>query len=169
MKIFLACLLTATALVAVQSRGSRGSSRSSSPLRKTLKKAYGAGQRKKANKKFLSWSHGGDWEFEDWNSWRLEDGMLCRSDRDCAWLEVNLLCQQYQLDFSPSPVWFGGDFASIVGTCQCRQGLVWTNSELLCEAASWSPVFISLFCLIPVVALTILCAVCFCLYRKINK
>ena len=166
MKKFILCLLTATLLVSVHSKVSRGGSRSSSPLRKTLKKAYGARQRKKANKKFLGWSHDGDWEFEDWNTWRLQDGMLCRTAQDCEWPEENLLCRSHQLDFSPSTAWFGGDFASIVGWCECKDGLGWTNYELVCEAASWSPVIISLFCLIPMVALGSICAVCFCVFRK---
>ena len=115
--------------------------------------------------KFLYWSHAGGWRFEEWNSWRERDGMLCRTTEDCSWLDRNLLCQDYEMDISPSRAWFGGDLASIRGACQCRDGMEWDNYELQCEAASWSGTMIFLFFLIAMVGIAILVAVCCCVLR----
>merc|ERR1719495_881817 len=62
------------------------------------------------------------YKFDDWNDWREADGLLCRNTTDCNWVDTRLYCQDYELDFSPSRAWFGGDFASIVGTCACPRG-----------------------------------------------
>jgi len=62
------------------------------------------------------------YKFYDWNDWREADGLLCRNTTDCNWVDPRLYCQDYELDFSPSRAWFGGDFASIVGTCACPRG-----------------------------------------------
>ena len=60
-----------------------------------------------------------------------------RSTQDCTWMDPNLLCQDYEMDFSMSVscfnnllqsiyfsssqrAWFGGDFMSIIGECECR-------------------------------------------------
>ena len=119
----------------------------------------------KATGKFLLWSHFGGWQFNDWNTWRMRDGMMCRTRDDCSWMDRNLLCQDYDLDLSISRAWFGGDFASIRGKCQCRDGMEWDNYELQCEADSWSGVMIFLFCLIALVGLAVLGAVCCCFLR----
>ena len=92
--------------------------------------------------------------------------MLCRTTSDCSWMDRNLLCQDYELDISPSQAWFGGDLASIRGKCQCRDGMDWDNYELQCEAASWSGVMIFLFFLIALVGLAVLGAVCCCLLKR---
>ena len=42
------------------------------------------------------------YDFDDWNDWREADGFLCRSDNDCEWIDDNLSCEDYELDFSPS-------------------------------------------------------------------
>ena len=39
--------------------------------------------------RFAHWSHAG-WGFSDWNRWRMEDGLLCRNDQDCSWLDPGL-------------------------------------------------------------------------------
>ena len=92
--------------------------------------------------------------------------MMCRTSNDCSWLDRNLLCQDYELDISPSRAWFGGDFASIVGKCQCGGGLEWNNSELQCQAAGWSGLMIFIFCLMALVGLAGLCAVYCCLCKR---
>ena len=33
-----------------------------------------------------------------------------------------MYCQDYELQFSPSSTWFGGDAAAIVGACSCPYG-----------------------------------------------
>ena len=108
----------------------------------------------KATGKFLLWSHFGGWRFNDWNAWRMKDGMLCRNTDDCSWLDRNLLCQDYELDISPSRAWFGGDFASIVGKCQCGwsgSSMDWNSRDLECQSVPWSAFMIFIFCLTPVV------------------
>ena len=42
------------------------------------------------------------YDFDDWNDWREADGFLCRNDNDCEWIDDNLSCEDYELDFSPS-------------------------------------------------------------------
>ena len=42
------------------------------------------------------------YEFNDWNSWREADGFLCRNNDDCRWVDQNLNCEDYELDFSPA-------------------------------------------------------------------
>ena len=42
--------------------------------------------------------------FNDWNDWREADGMLCRKNSDCNWLDRNMYCQDYELNFSPNVI-----------------------------------------------------------------
>ena len=87
--------------------------------------------------------------------------MLCRTTNDCSWLDKDLLCQDSELDITPNQTWFGGDFAKIVGKCRCGDEKVWEHDEVECEQ-SWSVGMIVLFCLIGVVALLLICCVCYC-------
>merc|ERR1711892_694612 len=127
------------------SRTSSSRSRSSysggkkSSIKSKLKKAavigavaYGAYQIGKATSRFAHWSHQG-WGFNDWNRWREQDGHLCRNNNDCSWLDRNLQCEDYELDFSVSRAWYGGDFAAIVGECECQGGMEWDGRELRCQ------------------------------------
>jgi len=124
------------------SRGRSSSSYSGgkkSSVKSKLKKAavigavaYGSYQIGKATARFAHWSHSG-WGFNDWNRWREQDGHLCRNNNDCTWLDRNLECEDYELDFSPVRAWYGGDFAAIVGQCDCRGGMEWDNRELECQ------------------------------------
>jgi len=146
---------TRTASSSSRSSGSTwsGSSRSTSRGGKggSLKKkliagaAIGAGayvgyKATKAAAKFASWSagHSNPWRYNDWDQWRRspgrngrEQGMLCRNDGDC-WLDPNLECQDYELDFDINRGWFGGDYLSIVGACECRTGQ-WDDRQLQCQ------------------------------------
>jgi len=72
------------------------------------------------------------YEFNDWNSWREADGFLCRNNDDCRWVDQNLNCEDYELDFSPAAGWFGGDTISIKGECTCQPGFRWNEKELFC-------------------------------------
>ena len=106
-------------------------------------------QRTKVVGKFRKWAQTG-WRFSDWNSWRMKDGMLCRTTEDCSWLDRDLLCQEDELDISRvSPAWFGGDLASIGGECQCGDGLDWEEDLLECQEPRplSQIVFIVLICL----------------------
>ena len=72
---------------------------------------YGAYQIGKVAGKFSSWKSHGNWGYNDWNRWRQDDGMLCRTSQDCKWIDPNLFCQDFELDFSPT--------VSIFVTSQC--------------------------------------------------
>jgi hypothetical protein len=45
--------------------------------------------------------HAGDYDFDEWNSWRKEDGMLCRENHDCSWIDTNLKCDKHELHYTP--------------------------------------------------------------------
>ena len=80
------------------------------------------------------WGRPHGYGINDYNRWREVDGFLCRSTSDCSWVDPRLYCQDYELDFSPSRAWFGGDFASIVGECACPRGMVFNDREMRCES-----------------------------------
>ena len=92
--------------------------------------------------------------------------MMCRTTADCNWMDRYLLCEDYELDVSVSRAWFGGDFASIRGKCQCDDGMEWDNYELQCQAVSWSGIMIFFFFLIALVGFAILGAVCCCFFKR---
>merc|ERR1712127_115613 len=97
--------------------GSRGGSRGSSLKKKLVAGAViGAGayvgyKATKAAAKFAAFGLAGrpNYNYGQWDSWRREQGMLCRTTADC-WLDKQLECQDYELDFSINRGWFGGDY-----------------------------------------------------------
>ena len=64
--------------------------------------------------------------------WRMEDGLLCRSDQDCMWLDERLRCTDYKMDWSVARDWFNGDTASIVGSCDCLEGFTYEEDQISC-------------------------------------
>jgi len=62
--------------------------------------------------------------------------MLCRNDTDCTWLDDELQCQKYTLDFQPDTDWFDGHSKDIVGQCQCGDDMDWQEEELECYVPS---------------------------------
>ena len=42
------------------------------------------------------------YSFQDYNKWREADGFMCRSDKDCQWIDRNLECEDYEFEFTPS-------------------------------------------------------------------
>merc|ERR1719322_189146 len=45
-------------------------------------------------------------EFERWNSQRLIDGLLCRNDSECSWLDRKLICKtDVRLNFDANDEW----------------------------------------------------------------
>jgi len=132
----------------------------------TLKKAavigataYGAYQLGKLSGSFGSYHHGGHWGYREWNNWREVDGFMCRNSQDCNWIDPRLYCQDYELDFSPTRAWFGGDFAAIIGECACPHGMRWDDWDMKCEYSMMS--FIGgVLGLIGIVAGVILCCCC---------
>lgn len=107
----------------------------------TLKKAavlgavaYGSYQIGKMSSGYGGWNnHPRGYGFNQWNRDREIDGFMCRSTNDCNWLDRQLYCQDYELDFSPSRAWFGGDFASIIGECACPRGMYFDQREMYCR------------------------------------
>ena len=62
----------------------------------------------------------------------MEDGLLCRSDQDCMWLDEGLRCTDYKMDWSVATDWFNGDSASIVGSCDCLEGFWYAEDQISC-------------------------------------
>ena len=62
--------------------------------------AYNANKKRKLKRK---WSRSRKWSsFEDWDEIAEVEGLLCRNDADCNWIDPNLDCQDYELDFTPN-------------------------------------------------------------------
>jgi len=72
-----------------------------------------------------------EWVYNDWNGWREEQGMLCRTDDDC-WMGSNLACERNDMEFEVDHNWFGGDWERIIGQCECTVG-EWDHDELQCQ------------------------------------
>ena len=62
----------------------------------------------------------------------MEDGLLCRNDQDCMWLDERLRCTDYKMDWSVARDWFNGDAANIVGSCDCLQGFMYEEDQISC-------------------------------------
>merc|ERR1719367_2553104 len=100
--------------------------------------AYGAYQLGKLSGRFSGYGggygYGGHrYGYNEWNRWREIDGFLCRRNEDCNWIDPRLYCQDYELKFTPTAAWFGGDFASIKGECSCPDGMFWDDDDLRCR------------------------------------
>ena len=73
---------------------------------KTVKKvalvaagAYVGYKLAKLGAKFGSWRHGGSWGFDDWDDWREADGMLCRNNDDCTWVDQRMQCEDWEIRY----------------------------------------------------------------------
>ena len=96
----------------------------------------------------------------------MEDGLLCRNDQDCMWLNEELRCTDYKIDWSVASGWFNGDSASIMGSCDCLDGFWYEESQISCVAySSLSGVSIFFIVISVIVGACILCAFCVCLLR----
>jgi len=118
----------------------------------------------KATAKFALGGASLGYRFNDWDDWREADGFLCRRSTDCNWLHPQLYCQDYELDFSPSRAWFGGDFAAIVGECACSGNFLWDDDQLECR----QPASLGIGALIAIIIVACgvigCCCVGFCCY-----
>jgi len=190
MKVILALAVTVALLAVVEGRrrgggGSRGvswggsrrvssgigkGSRRSSYGRKIAKGAViGAGayagyKVAKAATKFatLPFKHSLGYAFDDWERWRNSDGFLCRNDNDC-WISPDLECQDYELDFTPSAAWFGGDVLSIRGSCDCRDGFYFNGNDCLPNSLLpwWAIILLVIFVAFPCCC----CCAAFLIYK----
>lgn len=142
---------------------------------RTLKYRIGGYEGDKAahvSSKFTAnnWKHkpgfNGRWDYDVWSDAAQRDGFLCRSSSDCTWMDPNLECDGHNPTVSPSAAWFGGDVASINGTCQCKETSWWNNGVLQCQqfevdAAENNLVWWEIL-LIVLAVLVALCICCFC-------
>ena len=72
---------------------------------------YSADQMNKLCRKFDAhrWDHDGmefnlGYRFVDWNDWRESDGMLCRGDSDCNWINPLFFCHGYEVPLDTSSI-----------------------------------------------------------------
>jgi len=149
-----------------------------SKTKSTLKKAavigvtaYGAYQLGKLSSRFSGYGggygYGGHhYGYREWNRWREIDGFMCRNDKDCNWIDQRLYCQDYELKFQPSNLWFGGDAASIVGECACPYGMTWNDYELQCQTNFFSGTTLIIAIVIPLLIGLCCCCACVFLARK---
>lgn len=149
-----------------------------SKTKSTLKKAavigvtaYGAYQLGKLSNRFGGYGggygYGGHhYNYRQWNNWREIDGFMCRNDKDCNWIDQRLYCQDYELKFQPSALWFGGDAASIVGECACPHGMNWNDYELHCQTNFFSGTTLIIAIVIPLLIGLCCCCACVFLARK---
>ena len=155
--------------------------------------AYGGYQLGKLSSRFSGYGGGygyGDqrYGFNDWNRWREIDGFMCRDSNDCNWIDRDLYCQDYELDFQPSvretcvchcisdlqafgilfqALWFGGDVARIVGECACPHGMVFDNREMQCERSFMGGIGMIVSSLFAVLILMCCCGcACFMVVRR---
>ena len=42
-----------------------------------------------------------EFTFDEWNRLRYEEGMLCRNDFDCSWIDNGFYCKRGKLGFKP--------------------------------------------------------------------
>ena len=121
------------------SRISSSASRTSSRTKLMRGAAIGRGvyhstKKQKLRRKYRTHSSSDD--FDDWNEWRENDGMLCRNEKDCEWINSHLYCNSYELDFTPDRRWFGGDRGELVmikGACECIWPRSFNKEDLECN------------------------------------
>jgi len=136
--------------------------------------AYGGYQLGKLSAGYgnYGWGRQHGYGFNQWNRDREADGMLCRNTNDCNWIDPRMYCQDYELDFSISRTWYGGDFASIVGECSCPHGYYFNDRgrNLGCESQGFfsgmSGTSLVLAILIPLAILICCCCGAVYAFRK---
>jgi len=79
--------------------------------------------------------------------------MLCRDKNDCTWLDNNLECDDYNIEWDKSSGWFGGDTTSVMGTCDCIEGKVWSDDAIGCQEPGLTGMKIFLIIVIAISAL----------------
>ena len=73
-----------------------------------------------------------DVDFDEWEDWREIDGMLCRDDNDCNWLDPYLGCNDYGFRLSQ----VRGDWPwkyELKGKCACSFGLYFDGGNGECR------------------------------------
>jgi len=86
--------------------------------------------------KFAEWK-GVSWSYEEWDEWRRQDGLLCRTDQDCQWLDGNIECEIYdELGWNQTSDWFSGQEGTVRGDCECKYSHTYQVQEFSCQP--WS-------------------------------
>merc|ERR1712020_284375 len=91
--------------------------------------AYAGYKLAKLGNKFGKWRHRGSYDFDDWDDWREADGMLCRNNDDCTWVDQRMQCEDWEIRRTYSPYWFGGS-AIIAGECACPPGMRFNDENM---------------------------------------
>lgn len=92
-------------------------------------------QEQKLRTKFGEWNNKTTlgWTFKQWNQWRRDDGLLCRTADDCKWLGGNIKCDEYQhFDWDKNNGWFNGE--AVRGRCECQRWNTWESGDMSCRA-----------------------------------
>ena len=61
--------------------------------------AYAGYKLAKLGEKFGKWRHRGSYDFDDWDDWREADGMLCRNNDDCTWVDQRMQCEDWEIRY----------------------------------------------------------------------
>jgi len=125
-------------------------------------------QEEKLQEKFSEWNNR-DWTYDEWNAWRKEDGLLCRTADDCRWLGGAIKCENYdKFAWTINPGWFNG--GRVRGQCECepRHSL----EDMECRAWKWRPpgrqpgkmsTTETALIITAIVILVIICTICVCI------
>ena len=120
--------------------------------------------------KFGGWSDGIGWEFDTWNNWRENDGMLCRNDKDCKWLNPKLMCENW--DDPPTNLndgWFGGASSySILGECACPAGTYFNDDQISCIFYAFDE-SLGIFKIIGLILSIIILLIIACHYKRLVR
>jgi len=139
MRLLILCILLVGLLTVVHVQGKKKSSGG-----KSIGKAIGKALAKKLKEKFNKKKQVDEnYTFNSWNKWRQADGILCRNDNDCNWLNEDLKCMRYNMTLLTQTHkmidqdWFGGQVMSVVGECHCSSAdKKWDADKNVCAGAA---------------------------------
>merc|ERR1711887_456165 len=139
MRLQILCIILVGIFCVVQVQGKKNRSKN-----KSIGKAIGKALSKKLNEKFNKKKKADDhFTYNSWNKWRQADGMLCRNDNDCNWVDEDLKCMSYNVTIRTQTLkmidqdWFGGQVLSVVGECHCSStDKIWDDEDFVCAGAA---------------------------------
>jgi len=126
-------------------------------------KFYKYSQKDEVKTRFSRWKNV-DWSFNDWNSWRMSDGMLCRSNADCIWMDKMLECDRYRFGWNVRSGWFNGNGSThdILGVCDCIRTLIWRDEQIECQAPGTSDILTGFHIFMIIFTILLFLCVCHC-------
>jgi len=112
--------------------------------------------------------------YAEWNSWREQDGMLCRDELDCEWIDTSMYCKGYYLDKSEAGInrdWFGGQSSRVYGKCVCQGWTDWDigtfdHKNFKCAHSTSNMLWTSLFVVLGIVGLGCCAVGLYCFIKK---